>query len=49
MSNTPENGQTPAEDDAPLGGSDATEAGLEADNEVEEDMLRALNPNDAPA
>ena len=34
---------------APLGGDEATEEQLDADNEVEEDMLKSLNPDDAPA
>lgn len=34
------------ESDAPLGGSQTTEDELEADNEVEEDTLRTLNPDD---
>ncbi|WP_307361902.1 hypothetical protein [Microbacterium murale] len=40
-----------AHDDAgaPLGGDETTEEQLEADNEVEEDALKALNPDDAPA
>ncbi|MGP6170608.1 hypothetical protein ACTU6U_02550 [Microbacterium sp. A196] len=36
-------------DDAPLGGDKTTEEQLHADNEVEEDALKALNPDDSPA
>lgn len=36
------------EDDAPLGGDEQTEERLEADNAVEEDMLKTLDP-DNPA
>lgn len=36
-------------DEAPLGGDQGTEDQLEADNEVEEDMLKTLNPEDPPA
>ncbi|WP_341955445.1 hypothetical protein [Microbacterium sp. LWH13-1.2] len=35
--------------DAALGGDKNTEEQLTADNEVEEDALRSLNPDDAPA
>lgn len=35
--------------DAALGGDENTEQQLTADNEVEEDALRALDPDDAPA
>lgn len=35
--------------DSALGGDEHTEDQLTADNEVEEDALRALNPDDAPA
>ncbi len=46
---TPGNDEHPAEDDdAPLGGDRTTEEELTADNEVEEDTLRALDP-DAPS
>lgn len=34
---------------SPLGGDDATEDQLHADNEVEEDMLKSLDPDDNPA
>lgn len=37
------------QDSAPLGGDEATEDQLQADNEVEEDMLKTLDPDDAPA
>lgn len=36
-------------ENAPLGGDATTEEQLDADNEVEEDALKALNPDDAPA
>lgn len=35
--------------DAPLGGDETTEEQLDADNEVEQDMLKALDPDDSPA
>jgi len=38
-----------AEADSPLGGADATEAELEADNPAEEDTLKTLDPDDSPA
>ena len=31
-----------------MGGDDTTEEQLDADNEVEEDMLKTLDPDDAP-
>lgn len=34
---------------APLGGDETTEQELDADNAVEEDALKALNPDDSPA
>ena len=37
------------EDDAPVGGDETTEEQLEADNPVEEDTLKTLDPGDAPA
>ncbi len=36
-------------EDAPTGGDDTTEEQLDADNDVEEDMLKTLDPGDAPA
>ena len=36
-------------DDAPLGGDDTTEEQLDADNAVEKDMLKTLDPDDSPA
>jgi hypothetical protein len=39
----------PIEEGAPKGGDKATEDQLEADNAVEEDMLKTLDPDDAPA
>ena len=41
--------QPTAEDDAPTGGDQTTEDQLEADNEVEEDMLKTLDPDAPPA
>lgn len=35
--------------DSPTGGDDNTEDQLDADNDVEEDMLKTLNPDDNPA
>lgn len=35
--------------DAPTGGDKTTEEELEADNAVEEDALKALDPDDTPA
>ena len=35
-------------DDGPTGGSETTEAQLDADNEVEEDMLKAVGPEAPP-
>ena len=35
--------------DAPLGGDDTTEEQLDADNPVERDSLRTLDPDDPPA
>ncbi|MCR2763139.1 hypothetical protein NQ152_06390 [Microbacterium sp. zg.B48] len=37
------------EDDAPLGGDETTEEHLDADNAVEEDMLKTLDPEAPPA
>ena len=36
-------------DDAPLGGAETTEEELEADNPVEEDTLKTLDPDAPPA
>jgi len=42
--------QHPVEqDEAPTGGDETTEAELEADNAVEEDMLKTLDPGAPPA
>ena len=35
--------------DAPLGGDETTEDQLDADNPVEKDMLKSLDPDDNPA
>ena len=37
------------DEDAPTGGSETTEEQLEADNPVEEDTLKTLDPADPPA
>lgn len=37
------------QEDPPVGGDEATEDQLEADNEVEEDTLKTLDPGDTPA
>lgn len=37
------------DDDAPTGGIETTEEQLEADNPVEEDTLKTLEPDDPPA
>jgi hypothetical protein len=39
----------PAENDAPTGGDERTEEQLEADNPVEEDTLKTLDPGAPPA
>lgn len=39
----------PEKGDAPLGGSEVTEQNLTADTAVEEDALKALDPDDTPA
>jgi hypothetical protein len=39
----------PAENDAPTGGDETTEDQLEADNPVEEDTLKTLDPDAPPA
>ena len=40
---------TPASGDAPTGGDETTEEQLEADNPVEEDTLKTLDPDAPPA
>jgi hypothetical protein len=40
---------TPAEQDAPVGGDETTEEQLEADNPAEEDTLKTLDPDAPPA
>lgn len=45
----PENPARLEQDDAPLGGDDTTEEQLDADNEVEKDMLKTLDPDAPPA
>ena len=39
----------PIEQDAPTGGDETTEEQLQADNPVEEDTLKALDPDAPPA
>ncbi len=39
----------PAEQDAPTGGDETTEDQLDADNPVEEDTLKTLDPDNPPA
>ncbi|WP_171013191.1 hypothetical protein [Microbacterium sp. 2FI] len=39
----------PIEDDAPTGGDETTEEQLDADNAVEEDTLKTLDPDAPPA
>ncbi|MGA7149772.1 MAG: hypothetical protein WBX17_14950 [Microbacterium sp.] len=39
----------PIEQDAPIGGDENTEDRLEADNPAEEDTLKTLDPDAAPA
>ena len=39
----------PAGDGSPTGGDETTEAGLDADNAVEEDTLKTLDPDAPPA
>lgn len=46
---TPDHTAAGENDSAPLGGHETTEEQLEADNEVEEDAIKALNPDDSPA
>ena len=42
--------EQPAENgDSPMGGDETTEDQLDADNEVEEDMLKTLDPDAPPA
>lgn len=41
--------QAAEQDDAPIGGDETTEAQLDADNAVEEDMLKTLDPDASPA
>ncbi|WP_298039818.1 hypothetical protein [uncultured Microbacterium sp.] len=45
----PENAADDTIDDAPLGGDDTTEDQLEADNAVEKDTLKTLDPDAPPA
>lgn len=41
--------EAPDSDDAPLGGDDTTQEELEADNPVEQDTLKTLDPEAPPA
>lgn len=49
----PRNADVPADDvdsgESPTGGDETTEDQLDADNPAEEDTLKTLNPDDAPA
>ncbi|MFE6997056.1 hypothetical protein ACFVAE_13910 [Microbacterium sp. NPDC057659] len=47
--NTAPDGRSGEGQDAPLGGDDTTEEQLEADNAVEADALKSLDPDDTPA
>lgn len=47
--NTAPDGRPGASGDAPLGGDETTEEQLEADNAVEQDTLKSLDPDDSPA
>lgn len=42
-------GPRPEDDESPTGGDQNTEDQLQADNPVEEDMLKSLNPDAPPA
>ena len=48
MTSDPRDEQT-VDNEAPKGGDETTEEQLEADNEVEEDTLKALDPDAPPA
>jgi hypothetical protein len=48
-SSTPGRDEGPDETGAPLGGDRSTQERLEADTAVEEDALKALDPDDTPA
>jgi len=41
--------EVPADGDSPVGGDETTQDQLGADNEVEEDMLKTLDPDAPPA
>ncbi|MGL3151626.1 hypothetical protein ACSS7Z_14845 [Microbacterium sp. A82] len=45
----PDNTADEASEGASLGGDETTEEQLDADNAVEEDALKALDPDDTPA
>ncbi|MET0673075.1 MAG: hypothetical protein ABWY37_06245 [Microbacterium pygmaeum] len=45
----PRSDQPEPTQDSPTGGDETTEDQLEADNAVEEDTLKALDPDDSPA
>lgn len=47
--NTAPDGRAGGGDDAPLGGDETTEEQLDADTAVEQDALKALDPDDSPA
>ncbi len=49
MDDRRETDQDNIDDDAPLGGDETTEEQLDADNPVEEDTLKTLDPDAPPA
>jgi hypothetical protein len=49
MSDQRHDEQPAANDDSPIGGDQTTADQLDADNEVEEDMLKSLDPDAPPA
>ncbi|MGZ8803762.1 MAG: hypothetical protein ACXWZG_00490 [Microbacterium sp.] len=49
MSDNGKDQQPAPHDDAPIGGDETTEDQLVADNAVEEDMLKTLDPDAPPA
>jgi hypothetical protein len=48
MTSDPGDQQPTEQSEAPTGGSETTAAELHADNEVEEDMLKAVGPEAPP-
>lgn len=45
----PDNPAPVESESPPLGGDETTEEQLDADNDVENDALKSLNPDDSPA